>query len=456
MFSNAHEMLVQATPSRESLFDDETDKKTEAPKSDKKDESGEGLFALEKQGRAANITGFFDEVIGFTYAKPAHWSRAVSRLQLEGHGEFGSGIKWKVSGRIDADPVYFSSDFYPGAVKHDQRVDVFWRENYLDFAAGDFDVRLGAQNIVWGEVIGLFFADVVSARDLREFLLPDFDIIRIPQWAARAEYTLGNSHLELIWIPVPSFDIIGEPGSDFYPVPLPSPLPDGVANLFRAPQRPTRSIRNSNYGVRANTLVSGWDIAAFYYRSYATSPTFYRIAGDDPSQPFAFEPRYDRIWQAGATVGKDLGPAVLRAETVYTHGQKFSVADIVASPSEVERQTLDWIVSLEWTFIRDTRLNLQVFERHYFESSADLAIPNSGLGGSIFVSTKLTPSLAPELLWVRNFRDGGGLARPRLNWTASRNTVVSFGVDVFTGPANSYFGRYNNRDRVYAEVRYAF
>jgi hypothetical protein len=33
---------------------------------------------------------------------------------------------------------------------------------------------------------------------------------------------------------------------------------------------------------------------------------------------------------------------------------------------------------------------------------------------------------------------------------------VGFGVDIFGGPADGYFGRYNNRDRVYAELRYDF
>jgi len=29
-------------------------------------------------------------------------------------------------------------------------------------------------------------------------------------------------------------------------------------------------------------------------------------------------------------------------------------------------------------------------------------------------------------------------------------------VDIFTGPDDGYFGRYNNRDRAYAEVRFDF
>ena len=118
-----------------------------------------------------------------------------------------------------------------------------------------------------GEVVGLFFADVVSAHDMREFLLPSFDVICIPQGAARAEYFAGDSHVELIWIPVPTFDRVGKPGADFYPAPLPSPTPPEVAALFRDPERPDRKLGNSNYGLRANTLVSGLDVAAFYYRS---------------------------------------------------------------------------------------------------------------------------------------------------------------------------------------------
>ncbi len=120
-----------------------------------------------------------------------------------------------------------------------------WGENYLDFSAGSWDFRIGAQQIVWGEVIGLFFADVVSARDMRDFLLPSFEVMRIPQWAARAEYFAGDAHVEFVWIPVPTFDRIGKPGADFYPAPLPSPTPSTVAALFLDPQRSDRTFLSS-------------------------------------------------------------------------------------------------------------------------------------------------------------------------------------------------------------------
>jgi len=68
----------------------------------------------------------------------------------------------------------------------------------------------------------------------------------------------------------------------------------------------------------------------------------------------------------------------------------------------------------------------------------------------------LTNAFEPQILWIQYFKDGGGLVRPRLNWYPVKNTTVGFGLDIFTGSSDGVFGRYNNRDRLYTEVRYDF
>jgi hypothetical protein len=420
------------------------------------DDSSNALLGGADQ-QNARFGGFLDAVGAYTYPSPAHWSRAVGRLQLTGQGELTDQVKWKIGGRIDVDPVYFSSNFYPDSVNRNQRFSAIWGENYLDFSVGEWDFRVGAQHVVWGEVVGLFFADVVSARDMREFLLPSFDIIRIPQWAARAEYFAGDSHVEFVWIPVPTFDRIGKPGAEFYPTPLPSPIPPNVAALFPDPERPARKLGNSNFGVRANTLAAGWDLAAFYYRSFSGEPTFYQVPSAVVGQPLEFQGRYDRIWQTGGTVTKDFGEFVMRGEAVYTHGQGYSVSDLSAAQLVVTRPTLDYVLSVEFLLPNDTRVNIQGFQRAFFGGGgSDMAVKSDGVGASVFISTKLTSTLEPQILWIQNFKDAGGLIRPRLNWHAAKNTNVGFGLDIFTGPANGFFGRYNDRDRLYAEVRYDF
>src|SRR5690606_8624603 len=139
--------------------------------------------------------------------------------------------------------------------------------------AGDWEFRLGKQNIVWGEMVGLFFADVVSAKDLRSFVLPEFDLIRIPQWAARAEWFGEDSHLELVWLPAPEVDRIGEPGAEFFPWP---PQYPGYGYDILGDERPSRRLSNSGFGARVSTLVGGWDLTGFVYRAPDTQPAFSR------------------------------------------------------------------------------------------------------------------------------------------------------------------------------------
>ena len=268
----------------------------------------------------------------------------------------------------------------------------------------------------------------------------------------------GDAHVELVWIPIQTFDNIGKPGSDFYPVPLPSPTPEEVAAAFQDPDRPSSSLRNSAYGLRANTLVGGWDLASFYYRSYGSSPTFYREATGNSAQPFVFAPRYDRIWQVGATFSKDLGSIALHGEAVYAHGQRFATLVSTATDGIVERPTLDWILGADIPFTEmEGRVNLQVFQRRYFGDGADAVALDAGdFGVSVLVSAKVTNAFEPQILWVQTFGGGGSLVRPRLNWYPEKNTTVGFGVDIFTGASNGYFGRYDNRDRGYAELRYSF
>lgn len=417
---------------------------------------GSGAIAAQDGGgEAVRISGFIDEEIAYTTADPTHWSRGVTRLQLSAEGKVGEGFKWKLGGRADVDPVIDNSNFYIDRVKRDQRADFFWRETYVDMAAGDWAFRFGAQDVVWGEVAGLFFADVVSARDLREFLLPSFDIIRIPQWAARAEYFAGDSHLEFVWIPAPAFDDIGKPGSDFYPVRLSSPIDEATAAVFRDPIRPDRKFANSNFGVRAGSLIAGWDLASFYYRSFATSPTFYRVA--TPAGQ-VFEPHYDRIWQVGGTATKDMGSFVLRGEAVYTSGQRFSSTDVTAANGVVARKTLDWIVSVERPFEGiDGRVNVQLFKRHYFGGSEDAVAFNSGdFGGSVLVSAKISPQWEPSLQWIQTAGGAGAMIRPRLTWYPMKNLAATLGADFFNGDADGLFGRFDNRDRTYVELRYSF
>ncbi|MCD4681882.1 MAG: hypothetical protein K8R86_01255, partial [Bacteroidales bacterium] len=98
------------------------------------------------------------------------------------------------------------------------------REIYLDLYFDNFDIRIGKQQIVWGKADGVFITDIVSPLDLQEFLLPDFDEIRVGVYAAKVDYYFGNSTIELIWKPVYAGNEFPGPGSIWYKPPdFPAP-----------------------------------------------------------------------------------------------------------------------------------------------------------------------------------------------------------------------------------------
>jgi hypothetical protein len=429
------EKPAAAGPSRESLFGEDVAPKPGSPS---------GAIAWR---------GFVRGELAYTYANPAHWSKMLVRSELDGEGALTDAIKYHIGARLDYDFVYDATDFYPPDVRRDQRFDAMARENYIDVGAGDWDFRLGRQHVVWGEMVGLFFADVVSAKDLREFILPDFDVIRIPQWATRAEYFKGDFHAEAVWIPVPTYDNIGKPGSEFFPA-LPPP-PPGFAELFDNEQFPKRTLGHTNIGLRLSYLHNGWDGSAFYYDSMDATPTFYRQIVLEPQPAFVYQARHDRIQQMGGTLAKDLGPAVFKAELVYTHGRSYNVLRLSDDDGVVRQNTLDVVGGLDFTLPEDARIDVQLFARTFFDHDPDIVPKRNEPGASILLSRKFG-NVQAELLYIASLARSDWLARPRLIWDFARNWQLIGGLDIFHGPPLGFFGQYDNRDRVYTELRYAF
>lgn len=72
---------------------------------------------------------------------------------------------------------------------------------YTDYRNSGWWVRLGKQQIAWGEALGLRVLDIVNPLDLSQNLSTDrifeeFDRVRVPQWFARVNYTIPNESIQ--------------------------------------------------------------------------------------------------------------------------------------------------------------------------------------------------------------------------------------------------------------------
>ena len=386
-------------------------------------------------------TGGYGEVgAAYTYPGNAHWSQLRARLELNMSGDLPGAARFRVVGRAQGDAAYtLEDDYYPQPVRKNQESDAEIREAYLDFSLGEWEYRLGKQHVVWGEMVGFFVADVVSARDTREFDLPDFESIRIGQWAVRAERFSGDSHFELLWVPYVSYDEVGKPGADFYPYPLPPGTPVNEVTPGR------NKLSNTNYGARYSYLVSGWDLAAFYYQSNDVNPTLYSLDSE-------LELRHDRIQQAGSTFSKDYQDFVLKGEAVYTSGRGFVTSDPMNSTGVEQGDSLEYIVGVMLPR-GDWRFDLQFYGQHVFDYGSSLTFDEDEVGVTLLVNRRFGDAFEAELLYLAGLNRADYSWQPSVTWNITQTWKLQLGADIFGGDQLGYFGRFDDSDRVFFSLK---
>ena len=385
--------------------------------------------------------GGYGELAGaWNTADPEHWSKLRARLELGLTGRLDWGARFKLSGRMEGDGAYsVEDDVYPSAVRRDQRSDFSVREAYLDFGAGAWEFRLGRQHVVWGEMVGLFLADVVSARDTREFFLEEFETMRIPQWAVRAERFAGDAHLELLWVPYPSYDEIGKPGADFYPFPVPA----GTSVREITPSRSKPS--NHGLGGRFSYLVDGWDLSGFYYQSTDVAPTLYRTDA-------GLELRHERIRQVGATFSKGWRDFVLKGEAVYTSGRSFLSLDPAARFGLQESDAVDYVLGV-MIHSGDWRFDAQFYGRHVFDHDRAMGFDANETGLTLLLNRRFGDSGEAEVLYLTGLNRSDWSLQPSVSWNLTQAWRLRFGADLFGGDSIGLFGQYDDSDRVFVELR---
>ena len=171
---------------------------------------------------------------------------------------------------------------------------------------------------------------------------------------------------------------------------------------------------------------------------------------------YVFQARHDKIDQFGGTVSKDLGATILKGELVYTDGRKYNVTRLTQTDGLVKQNTLDYALGLDFNWDTDTRLNLQAFQRVYFEHDPGIIPGRLESGVSAYINSKLGRNIEAQALMVHSLNRRDWVLRPRVTWGFQKNWRVVLGADIFSGPQNGLLGRFDNNDRIYTELRYSF
>ena len=110
-------------------------------------------------------------------------------------------------------------DGYDGHMNMSQQD--YLRELYVDTQAGDWDLRIGKQQVVWGTADGIKLLDMINPTDFREFNQNAPADARIPVWMVNAEKYLDNgANVQVIASlaeknVIPGLNASGDPGHPF-------------------------------------------------------------------------------------------------------------------------------------------------------------------------------------------------------------------------------------------------
>jgi hypothetical protein len=157
------------------------------------------------------------------------------------------------------------------------------------------------------------------------------------------------------------------------------------------------------------------------------------------------------------TASKDVGSFVLKGEAIYTWDRFFNVTRANDADGVVRQDFLDYILSAEIPLPMESRINLQFFQRWFTNHDPDIIPDRVESGASLFASTKLfNEKVEPELLLIHSLNRLDWMARFKVNWYFAKDWRLVAGTAFFGGKELGLFGRFDNRDRVFAELRFSF
>ncbi len=326
------------------------------------------------------------------------------------------------------------------------------RELYLDAYLGRTYLRVGKQQIVWGEADGLKVLDLINPQSFREFILDEFEDSRIPLWSVKWEVPLGGPwNAQFVLVPdqthhrLPAADDLFAFTS---PELVPRP-PPGVPVTMQEARVPDDVLADSDAGVQLAAHLGGWDVTLNYLYHYVDFPAV-SVARDESGVTVGS--RYHRTHTFGGTLSNAFGDFTVRSELGYSTDRRYSATGGGLTTAD----ELSYVIGLDWMGLTDTLVSAQLFQsradvgdavaRDEWESDATLLVERSFRNRTVTLG----------VLAIRDLDRGDGVVTGEITYDYQSNVRLRLQVSAFHGSPRGRFGQFDERDRVLVGVEYGF
>jgi hypothetical protein len=336
-----------------------------------------------------------------------------------------------------------------------QDMEIGLREAYMDIYFNSVDLRIGKQQIIWGKADGVFITDIVSPKDLSEFLLRDFDEIRMGITALKANYYLGDNTFELVWAPGFTSTTMPEENSIWFPK-----MNYSVPAVFDNSHKEVNSeLGYSEIFVKYSSITSAIDFEIMGGYMWDDDPAMHIVKIIDPATHqltgLEITPLHHRLGLAGGSFSTAFGGFVVRGEGAYYNGKYFNSEDPALTDGTVEKDYLHYLIGVDYT-LWSIRLSSQFVQQAILDYEKGMNNDEYENTITLLVSKDiLRETLRLELFSYIGLNNSDALIRPKIYYDLADGFEVMLGANIFVGD-EGIFGQYGNNDMAYTKIKYSF
>ncbi|MEW6442726.1 MAG: DUF1302 family protein [bacterium] len=393
------------------------------------------------------------------------WDIGLMRsfLQLEATVTLSPAFRVYARGRAEYDASFDIKgvEDFPDGVVDDQRDDIDIRELFVDLRQGPLFLRIGKQQVVWGESDGLRLADIINPLDLSwHYLLESWEDIRIGLWMVRGIYSLTpNLDVELVWNPAKFEPTKWAGAGTYWEVP-------GLGRGGIPERHYGTELDNGSVGAKIRAILP-WGIEAsvydYYHRNEMPSLTL------TPTGLFWTHPYVNSI---GATFNTFLEwpKTVFRGEAVYTMNEP--QLDFTSSNFISDKDSVAFMFGLDRnTYLpinpESSLISFQVFHKKVLDTDEttvsfggpgeDFQTVVTGFLSSSYPHLIPNATLTPQVLVAYDV-EGAGWVQPQISLRYGDHWGTTLGSNFFWGhdTTRGFFNPVNDRDEIFLSLKYSF
>lgn len=392
-----------------------------------------GVFALSHSEKISNFSMYSED----------HHHLSRSRFQFEGSANQPLNDHWDIeaSTRIFGDLGVSTTD-YSDDVQEDEKWEAKLRSLSLEYHALPFHVRVGLQQVVWGEALHYFSADLLHPKDLRDFFLNDLEWARIPQAGAFFSYDDGRQSLQLVYFAYSEVHHLPRYGSEFF------------LNRYGVEQYGLRGVPvESKYDFSKPTLGANYGVKMGEWNLHAMA-----VFSKDFQRYFdGREFKNNRLLTGAFTASYAHGDFLFRYEQILNFNRELNTKDSIFSVGSETHPQLTSLPVLEYSLTDDLIVSQQIYWLQTLNCPDTQILPcRTVQHGSTIRAFHLPLQLEFETsAWIE-YRDPSAWWSTKFKRPFGDRIVASLGVEEFFGSGTTVYSELSNRDQIVGRVEYSF